>query len=139
MGVTRLALVALASAVFCVSLVLPDSASARFEGKARSVHPNAIGGDRSRNWTYLGDTVRVWFRNTSLEFGQRQRYRSCYWRNYELSCRTRVLTGPGWDSWRLRILPPWAGYVRGRYLRFVPFQWQVAGRIVARHRAWVYE
>jgi hypothetical protein len=36
-------------------------------------------------------------------------------------------------------MPPWAGYVNGRYRRYVEFTWRVAGRVVARKRVWVYE
>jgi hypothetical protein len=132
--VRTLLLVATAAAVFA----FPAAAAARYEGKATSVHPGAID-DASRNWTYLGDTLRVSFRNTSLAPGQTQRYQVCFTKNTTLDCRTRTLRGARWDSWSVRVMPPWAGYVNGRYVRYVAFTWRVGGRIVAMHRAWVYE
>jgi hypothetical protein len=123
---------------FVVAAVAPPAALARFEGKVRSIHPGAIN-DARRNWTYLGDTVLVSFRSTSLAPGKRQLYRVCYTRGSGLSCQTRSLVGRTWDSWQLRILPPWAGYVAGRYVRYVAFNWRVGGRFVAQARVWIYE
>jgi hypothetical protein len=119
-------------------VAFPAAAEARYEGKATSIHPDAIL-DTSRNWTYLGDTLRVAFRNTALAPGQRQRYRVCFKKNTILDCRSRTLRGPRWDSRLLRVMPPWAGHINGRYVRYVAFTWRVGGRIVAMHRAWVYE
>ena len=104
----------------------------------RSTKPGAIR-DRSRNWTYLGDTVRVTFRNATGASGQRQTYRVCYTRDRRLACQTRTLIGSRADSWRLLILPPWAGRVGGRYTRYVEFSWRAGGRLVAKRRIWVFE
>jgi hypothetical protein len=78
--------------------------------RCESIHPGAVG-ERSRNWTYLGDTVRIAFRNAMAVTGERQRYTVCYTRNRSLACRSRTLRGRAWDAWRLRIMPvgcgPW--------------------------------
>jgi hypothetical protein len=110
----------------------------RYQGTVRTLHPRAIR-DRSRNWTYRGDTVRVAFRNVTALSGNTRRYTICYTRNRSLACRSRTLRGRSWDAWKLRITPPWAGYVRGRYRHFVEFTWRVSGRIVVRKRIWIYE
>ena len=109
----------------------------RYQATVRTTHPRAVH-DRSRNWTYRGDIVRVAFRNAAARLGERLRYRSCYTRNRGLACRTRTLRGRQWDAWRLGIKGPWAGYVRGRYRRYVEFTWRVSGKTVARKRIWVY-
>ena len=116
----------------------PPPPPARYTADVRSTHPSAIR-DGSRNWTYLGDTVRVTFRNATTRPATRQPYRVCYTRNARLACQTRTLTGPSLDVWRLRILPPWAGRVRGRYTRYVEFTWRASGRLVAKRRIWVFE
>jgi hypothetical protein len=112
--------------------------AARYQATVRTIHPGAIG-DRSRNWTYLGDTVRVAFRNATAVAGERRRYTVCYTRNRSLACRSRALRGRAWDAWRLRIMPPWAGFVKGRYRRYIEFTWRTSGRLVARKRIWIYE
>lgn len=117
---------------------MPRDPKPRYQATIRSIHLGAIR-DRSRNWTYLGDTVRVSFRNASARAGARKSYKVCYTRNRRRSCRNRALRGRAWDAWRLRIMPPWAGYVNGRYRRYVGFTWRVSGRIVARKRIWIYE
>lgn len=117
---------------------MPAVAFGAYQGRATSIHPGAIN-DASRNWTYRGDTLRVAFRNTTLAPGDVQRYRVCYTKNFVLACQTRTLRGPRWDAWRLRIMPPWAGYIRGVYVRYVAFTWRVGSRVVATQRAWVYE
>jgi hypothetical protein len=111
---------------------------ARYQATVRTIHPGAIR-DRSPNWTYLGDTVRVAFRNTNALARATRGYTVCYTRNRSLACRRRALRGRSWDAWTLRIMPPWAGYVRGRYRRYVEFTWRASGRIVARKRVWIYE
>jgi hypothetical protein len=83
--------------------------------------------------------VRVAFRNVTALSGNTRRYTICYTRNRSLACRSRTLRGRSWDAWKLRITPPWAGYVRGRYRHFVEFTWRVSGRIVVRKRIWIYE
>ena len=110
----------------------------RYQASVRTTHPRAIR-NRSRNWTYRGDTVRAAFRNAAARAGERRRYTVCYTRNRSLPCRRRTLRGRRWDAWKLRIKAPWAGYVRGRYRRYVEFTWRVSGRTVARKRIWIYE
>jgi hypothetical protein len=117
---------------------LPRNPAPRYEASVRSIHPGAIA-DRSRNWTYRGDTVRVAFRNVAARPGAVRPYRVCYTQNRRLACRSRTLRGRTVDAWRLRIMPPWAGYVNGRYRRYVEFTWRVSGRVIARKRVWVYE
>jgi hypothetical protein len=109
-----------------------------YEASVRSIHPGAIR-DPSRNSTYRGDTVRVRFRNANARPSDGHGYRVCYTHNRRLACRNRRILGRSWDSWRLRIMPPWAGFVGGRYRRYVEFTWRVDRRIVARKRIWVYE
>jgi hypothetical protein len=116
----------------------PASPKPRYQATVRTMHPRAIR-DRSRNWTYRGDTVRVSFRNAAALADEIHRYRVCYTRNRSLACRGRTLRGRRWDAWKLRIRLPWAGYVRGRYRRYVEFTWRVSGRIVVRKRIWVYD
>lgn len=106
----------------------------RAEAMVKSVHPEAIL-DPRRNWTYLGDTVRVSFRDAALPKGQTHTYRSCYQRGGRVACRTRTLRGSAWDSWRLRVAGPWVP-CRTRGVRF---WWIVDGRTVAARRIWVYE
>ena len=62
-----------------------------------------------------------------------------YTRNRSLACRRRTLPGRRWDAWKLRIRRPWAGYVGGRYRRYVEFTWRISGRAVVRKRIWIYE
>jgi hypothetical protein len=116
----------------------PPPLPPRYQATVRTTHPGAIT-DRTRNWTYLGDTVRVAFRNAAAPADERRRYKICYTRNRRLACANRTLKGGSWDAWRLPIMPPWAGYVNGRYRRYVEFTWRVAGRIAARKRVWIYE
>jgi hypothetical protein len=126
------------SQILTLVIPRPREPAPRYQAAVRSVHPGAIR-DSSRNWTYRGDTVRVAFRNAAARIGARRPYTVCYTRNRRLSCRNRVLRGRATDAWRLRIMPPWAGYVNGRYRRYVEFTWRVSGRVVARKRIWVYE
>ena len=115
----------------------PTPPRPRYEASARSIHPGAIR-DRSRNWTYLGDTVRVRFRNATAPPGGGRTYRVCFTRGPRgPACRDRRIFGRSWDEWRLRILPP-VGFARGRYQRYVEFTWRVDRRIVARKRVWVF-
>jgi hypothetical protein len=116
----------------------PPAPRPRYEASVRSIHPGAIR-DRSRKWTYRGDTVRVAFRNAAARASDGRGYRACFTHNRRLACRNRRIIGRSWDAWRLRIMPPWAGYVNGRYRRYVEFTWRIDRRIVARKRIWVYE
>jgi glucose/arabinose dehydrogenase len=109
----------------------------RYQATVRTTHPRAIR-DRSRNWTYRGDIVRVAFRNAAAPTGERRRYTVCHTRNRAVVCGTRTLRGRAWDAWKLRIRRPWAGYVKGRYRRYVEFTWRVSGRTLARKRIWIY-
>jgi hypothetical protein len=116
----------------------PPPPRPRYEASVRSIHPGAIR-DGSRNWTYRGDSVRVRFRNAVARPGDGALYRVCYTKNRRLACRNGRIFGRLWDSWQLRIMPPWAGFVNGRYRRYVEFTWRVDRRIVARKRVWIYE
>jgi hypothetical protein len=108
----------------------------RYQASVNSTHPGAV---RGRKWTYRGDTVRVAFRNAAARQNDRGRYQVCYTKNHALACRTRRMVGRSWDAWRLRIMPPWAGYVNGRYRRYVEFTWRVDRRVVARKRIFIWE
>jgi len=114
----------------------PPAPRPRYEASVRSIHPGAVklGG----NWTYLGDTVRVRFRNARARRGDGQHYRACYTHNRRLACRDRTILGRSWDSWRLRITPSMAGYRAGRVRRFLEFTWRVDRRIVARKRIRIF-
>lgn len=116
----------------------PPPPRPRYEASVRSIYPGAIR-EPGRNWTYRGDTVRVRFRNAAARPNDGQGYRVCYTKNRRLACRNRRILGRSWDAWRLRIMPPWAGFVGGRYRRYVEFTWRIDRRIVARKRIWVYE
>jgi hypothetical protein len=116
----------------------PPAPRPRYEASVRSIHPDAIR-DRSRNWTYRGDAVRLRFRNAAARPNDGRGYRVCYTKNRRLACQNRRILGRTWDYWRVRIMPPWAGFVNGRYRRYVEFTWRVDRRIVARKRIWVYE
>jgi hypothetical protein len=113
--------------------LLKQKPAPRYQASVRTTHPGAIR-DRSRNWTYLGDTVRVAFRNLAARTAETRRYTVCYTRNRSLACKKRVLRGRLWDTWRLRIRPPWAG----RHRRYLEFTWRVSGRPVAGKRVWIY-
>lgn len=116
----------------------PSPPRPRYQASVRSIHPGAIR-DPSRNWTYRGDTVRVAFRNAAARPSDGRGYRVCYTKNRRLACRSRRILGRSWDAWRVRIMPPWAGFVNGRYRRYVEFTWRIDRRVVARKRIWVYE
>ena len=109
----------------------------RYQAAVRSIRPAAI--RAPGNWTYRGDTVRIAFRNAAARSSARRTYRVCYTKNRALACRSRRILGSSWDAWRLRIMPPWAGYVNGRYRRFVEFTWRIDRRIVARKRIFIWE
>jgi hypothetical protein len=115
----------------------PPAPRPRYEASVRSIHPGAVklGG----NWTYLGDTVRVRFRNARARPGDGQHYRACYTHNRRLVCKDRTILGRSWDAWRLRITPSMAGYRAGRVRRFLEFTWRVDGRIVARKRIRLFD
>jgi hypothetical protein len=116
----------------------PPQPRPRYQASVRSTTPNAIR-QGSRNWTYRGDTVRVRFRNATARPGDGEGYRVCYTKNRRLACRNRRILGRSWDAWRLRVMPPWAGFVNGRYRRYVEFTWRIERQVVARKRIWVYE
>jgi hypothetical protein len=116
----------------------PPPPRPRYQASVRSIHPGAVR-DPSRNWTYRGDTVRVAFRNAAARPSDGRGYRVCYTKNRRLACRNRRILGRSWDAWRLRIMPPWAGFVNGRYRRYVEFTWRIDRRVVERKRVWVYE
>jgi hypothetical protein len=109
----------------------------RYEATVRSIRPGAV--RLSGNWTYLGDTVRVRFRNANARPAERQAYRVCYTQSRRLACKNRRIIGRTWDSWRLRITRAMAGYRTGRGRRpHLEFTWRVDRRIVARKRIRIY-
>jgi hypothetical protein len=114
----------------------PPAPRPRYEASVRSIHPGAVklGG----NWTHLGDTVRVRFRNARARPGDGQHYRACYTHNRRLACRDRTILGRSWDAWRLRITPSMVGYRAGRVRRFLEFTWRVDRRVVARKRIRIF-
>jgi hypothetical protein len=118
-----------------VAAVAPAPASAAFFAGVRSTSPEPrLLGDR--NWTFRGDTVTVFLRNSALGAGAEQRYTVCYPRAAGRACSTRSLHGPRRDVWRLGIGTE--SEIIGRY-RLVGFTWRVGGRVVARRTIWVYE
>jgi len=106
----------------------------RYEASVRSIHPGAV----TPGATYLGDTVRVRFRNARARPGDGQRYRVCYTHSRRLVCRNRTILGRSWDAWRLRIMPPLASYKGDRHRRYIDFTWRVDRRIVARKRIRIF-
>jgi hypothetical protein len=114
----------------------PPAPRPRYEGSVRSIHPGAI--RLSGNWTYLGDTVRVRFRNAKARARDGQRYRVCYTHNRRLICKNRTILGRAGDAWRLRITPSMAGYRAGRVRRYLEFSWRIERRIVARKRIRIF-
>ena len=106
----------------------------RYEASVRSIHPGAV----TPGATYLGDTVRVRFRNANARPSDGHGYRVCYTQNRRLTCRNRRIIGRSWDAWRLRITPPLAGYKGSRFRRYLEFTWLVDGRIVARKRIRIF-
>lgn len=112
----------------------PPPPRPRYEASVRSIHPGAV----TPGGTYLGDTVRVRFRNATARPADAQGYRVCYTQNRRLACRNRRIIGRSWDAWRLRITPPLAGYKGGRFRRYLEFPWRVEGRIVARKRIRIF-
>jgi hypothetical protein len=108
----------------------------RYEASVRSIHPGAI---KARgNWTYLGDTVRVRFRNARARPRDGQGYRVCYTHGRRLACKNRRILGRSWDAWRLRVTPAMAGFRAGRVRRYLEFTWRVDRRIVARKRIRIF-
>jgi hypothetical protein len=112
----------------------PPPRPPRYQASVRSIHPNAV--RLPGNWTYLGDTVKVSFRNANGRAGDAQRYRVCNTTgSSRISCKSRVIIGKSWDAFRLRITLPLIGSRGGRYIEFT---WRVEGRIVARRRIKVF-
>jgi hypothetical protein len=114
----------------------PPPPQPRYEASVRTIHPGAI--RQSGNWTYLGDTLRVRFRNARARPGDGQGYRVCYTHGRRLGCRNRRILGRSWDAWRLRVTPAMAGYRAGPVRRYLEFTWRVDRRLVARKRVWIY-
>ena len=111
----------------------PPPRPPRYQASVRSIHPNAI--RLPGNWTYLGDTVKVRFRNANARPGDAQRYRVCNTTGSgRLVCRSRVILSRSWDAFRLRITRPLVGSSRW----YIAFTWRVEGRIVARRRIKVF-
>ena len=121
-------------------LRLVVAAPPRYEASVRSVNVNAIrapGGP----WTYMGDTLRVAFRNVNAAAGTTQAYRVCFQGYGRARCRTRAIRGRAWDAFRLRVLGPWVPCRGQRRVgrRDIRFTWSVGRRIVARRSVWIYE
>jgi hypothetical protein len=111
----------------------PPPRRPRYQASVRSMHPNAI--RLPGNWTYLGDTVKVRFRNANAVPGDAQRYTVCNTTgSSRIACRSRVLLVGSWDAFRLRVTRPLIYNKSGRARQFIQFTWRVEGRIVARRR-----
>jgi hypothetical protein len=110
----------------------PPAPPPRYQASVRSIHPNAI--RLPGNWTYLGDTVRVRFRNPNARAGDAQRYRVCNTtRSGRTACRSRVVIAKSWDAFRVRVTRLLTGN-----RRYIAFTWRVDGRVVARRRIQVF-
>jgi hypothetical protein len=114
----------------------PPPPPPRYEASVRSVHPGAI--RLSGNWTYLGDTVRVRFRNATARPADGRGYRVCYTRGRPLACAWRRILGRRWDSWRLRVTQAMVADRAGRVRHYIEFTWRVNQHVVARKRVKVY-
>lgn len=114
----------------------PPPPRPRYEGSVHSIHPGAIA--RSGNWTYLGDTLRVRFRNATASASDGRGYRACYTQGRRLACRSRRILGRRWDSWSLRVTPAMVALGSGRVSPYVEFSWRVNQRVVARKRVKVF-
>lgn len=120
-----------------LELVIPPP-PARYQAAVRSIHRGAIVVRGSpRIWTYLGDTLRVAFRNAAALDGQRTSYRVCLKQSGRPQiCRLRTLRGSQTDAWTIRVLGRWVRCRSGRPIRVT---WTVAGRAVATRSVWFYE
>jgi hypothetical protein len=93
------------SQILPLTIELPPPPPPRYEASVRSVHPGAV--RLAGNWTYLGDTVSVRFRNAHARPADGRRYTVCYsTRSSRLACRNRRIIGRSWDAFRLRITLP---------------------------------
>jgi hypothetical protein len=81
----------------------PPPPRPRYEASVRSIHPGAV----TPGGTYLGDTVRVRFRNATARPADAQGYRVCYTQNRRLACRNRRIIGRSWDAWRCGSCRRW--------------------------------
>jgi hypothetical protein len=111
----------------------------RYEASVASTHPNAISFPGSRKWTYRGDTIAISFRNATAIAGARQPYRVCWTGRFGQRCRSRSLVGRARDTWRMRLLGSWVGYLGPRYVRYIEVSWRVGTRTAAKRRIWVFE
>ncbi len=123
------------SQVWMLVIAPPPPPSPRYEASARTIHPGAIG--TTGNWTYLGDTLRVRFRNAKARPADGQSYRVCYTHGRRLVCMSRRILGGSWDTWRLRVTPAMAGHP-SRPRRYLEFTWRVGQRIVTRERVRIF-
>jgi hypothetical protein len=114
----------------------PPPPRPRYEASVRSVHPGAVA--LPGNWTYLGDTLRVRFRNATARASDGRGYRVCYTYRRRLACRWRRILARGWDSWRLRVTPAMVAPGAGRVGPYVEFTWRVNQQVVARKRVKVF-
>jgi hypothetical protein len=113
----------------------PPPPRPRYQASVRTTHPGAV--RLSGNWTYLGDTLRVRFRNATARADDGRGYRVCYTYRRKLACRWRRIVGHRWDSWRLRVTPRMA-VLTGRGSPYVEFTWRVNQHVVARKRVKVF-
>jgi hypothetical protein len=90
-------------ATLVIELPPPPPPRPRYEASVRTIHPRAI--KLSGNWTYLGDTLRVRFRNASARPGDGRLYQVCYTHGRRLACRNGRIFGRLWDAWRLQVTP----------------------------------
>lgn len=111
----------------------PPPPRPRYQASVRSIHPNAI--LLPGNWTYLGDTVRIRFRNANALPNDAQRYTVCHMTagSHRACSKSRMIIGRGWDGFRLRITLP-----RIRGLEHGDFSWRIDGRVVARKRITIF-
>jgi hypothetical protein len=122
------------SQIMTLEIPKPPPPPPRYQASVRSIHPNAV--RLPGNWTYLGDTVKVRFRNANGSSSETQRYRVCNTtRSSRIVCRSRRIVGKSWDGFRLRITLPMIGSRGGRYIEFT---WRIDVRIVARRRIKVF-
>jgi hypothetical protein len=110
----------------------PPPPPPRYQASVRSTHPDAV--ILPGNWTYLGDTVRVRFRNATARSDDARRYKVCTTGSRRIVCRKGLIVGRSWDAFRLRIRLPMLR--RGDI--YIDFAWRVDGRIVARRRIKVF-
>ena len=106
--------------------------SPRYQASTRTIHPHAL--RLPGNWTYLGDTLKLRFRNANAATDDSQTYTLCNTTARGRACRSRKLVARSWDTFRLRITRA----VARRSRQYIAFTWWVEGRVVARRRVKMY-